>query len=108
MVAAPERFNRQGSGAEALLMRTIGIRDVVLGCGGCVAWANRDDGEIHRWAAMGLLSDGCDLVIGLRSKSLVGRRNALIATLAPIPFLAAEIFGFTRGIRKPSHQPSPA
>ena len=55
---------------------------------------------------MGLLSDGADLVTGLGSKSLVGSRSALIATLAPVPFLATEIFGLVRGIRKLSHQPS--
>jgi len=53
---------------------------------------------------MGLLSDSADLVTGLGSKSLVGRKSAMIATLAPVPFLAAEIFGFARGIRKPAHQ----
>ena|ERR1700758_5252410 len=106
MVAVPALFNRQGSGTEALLMRTIGIRDVVLGSGACVAWARGGKGEIRRWAAMGLLSDGADLVTGLGSKSLVGSRSALIATLAPVPFLATEIFGLVRGIRKLSHQPS--
>jgi hypothetical protein len=100
MVVAPARFNRQGSGTEALLMRTIGVRDVVLGSGACVAWASGGAGELRRWAAMGLLSDGADLVTGLGSKSLVGRRGALIATLAPVPFLAAEIFGLARGTGK--------
>jgi len=104
MVAVPTLFNRQGTGTEALLMRTVGVRDVVLGSGGCAAWANGDKGEIRRWAAMGLLSDSADLVTGLGSKSLVGRKSAMIATLAPVPFLAAEIFGFARGIRKPAHQ----
>ena len=100
MVVAPARFNRDGSGTEALLMRTIGIRDVVLGSGACAAWASGGDGEFRRWASMGLLSDGADLVTGLRSKPLVGSRSALIATLAPVPFLAAEIFGFARGLAK--------
>lgn len=100
MVVDPLRFNRQGSGTEALLMRTIGVRDLVLGSGACVAWASGGEGELRRWASMGLLSDGADLLTGLRSKPLVGSRSALIATLAPVPFLAAEIFGFARGIRR--------
>jgi hypothetical protein len=43
-----------------------------------------------------LLSDGADLVLGLRSKPLVGTRSAFIAALSPVPFLAAELFGLTR------------
>jgi len=82
MVVDPFRFNREGSGTEALLMRTIGVRDLVLGSGACVAWASGGEGELRRWASMGLLSDGADLVTGLRSKPLVGSRSALIATLA--------------------------
>ena len=108
MIVAPTRFNRDGSGTEALLMRTIGVRDVVLGSGACVAWASGGEGELRRWASMGLLSDGADFVTGLGSRSLVGSRSAAIATLAPVPFLAAEIFGLVRGVRKLSHQPSAA
>jgi hypothetical protein len=99
MVVAPARFNRAGSGAEALLMRTIGVRDVVLGSGACVAWAGGGGGDFRRWASMGLLSDSADLVTGLGSKRLVGSRSAMIATLAPVPFLAAEILGFARAVR---------
>jgi hypothetical protein len=96
MLLMPDRFFRQGSGTETLLMQTIGIRDVVLGSGACAARAGGANTDFRRWAAVGLLSDGADLVLGLRSKSLVGPRSALIATLAPVPFLAAEIFGLTR------------
>ena len=71
------RFNREGSGTEALLMRTIGVRDLVLGSGACVAWASGGEGELRRWASMGLLSDGADLVTGLRSKPLVGEQERL-------------------------------
>ena len=39
MILAPSRIFSPGSGAETLLMRTIGIRDVVLGSGACAAWA---------------------------------------------------------------------
>ena len=108
MVVAPARFNRQGSGTEALLMRTIGVRDVVLGSGACVGWVRGSDSELRRWASMGLLSDGADCVAGLRSRSLIGTKSAMIATLAPVPFLAAEIYGLARGFRNLSHQPKPA
>jgi hypothetical protein len=96
MLLAPGSFLPRGSGTETLLMRTIGIRDVVLGSGACAALARRTQPEFRRWAAVGLLSDSADLVLGLRSRSLVGTRSATIATLAPVPFVAAGIFGLTR------------
>ena len=101
MILAPSRIFSPGSGTETLLMRTIGIRDVVLGSGACAAWARGEGGELQRWATVGLVSDGGDFVTGLRSKPLVGSKSALIATLSPVPFLVAEILGLTRGLRKP-------
>ena len=100
MILAPSRFFSPGSGAETLLMRTIGIRDVVLGSGTCAAWARGDEAETKRWAALGLISDSADFVTGLRSKPLVGSRSALIATLAPAPFVAAAVLGFARSTRR--------
>jgi hypothetical protein len=99
MLLAPGRFFSPGSGTETLLMQTIGIRDLVLGSGACVAWVRGADGDARRWAAMGLVSDSADLVTGLRSKPLVGTRAAMIATLAPVPFVAAAVLGFTRAVR---------
>jgi hypothetical protein len=101
MFLAPSRFFSPGSGTETLLMQTIGIRDVVLGSGACAAWARGEQGELRRWATFGLVRDGADLVTGLRSKPLVGSKSALIAALAPVPFLAAEILGLTRSSGKP-------
>ena len=101
MILAPSRFFSPGSGTETLLMRTIGIRDVVLGSGACAAWARGEEGELRRWATLGLVSDGGDFVTGLRSKPLVGSKSALIATLSPVPFVAAGILGLTRRLRKP-------
>lgn len=96
MILAPGRFFRPGSGTETLLLKTIGIRDVVLGSGACHAWAGGTPTELRRWATVGLLSDGADFALGLRSKPLVGTRSAFIAALSPVPFLAAELFGLTR------------
>jgi hypothetical protein len=96
MILAPSRIFSPGSGTETLLMRTIGIRDVVLGSGACAAWARGEEAELQRWATVGLTSDGADFVTGLRSKPLVGAKSALIATLSPVPFVAAGILGLTR------------
>src|ERR1700729_2554416 len=71
MVPAPSRIFSPGSGTETLLMRTIGIRDVVLGSGACAAWARGEEGELRRWATVGLTSDGAVFVTGIRSKPLV-------------------------------------
>jgi hypothetical protein len=99
MLLAPDRFFRPGSGTETLLMQTIGIRDVVLGSGGCVAWLRGGDGDFRRWATVGLISDSADLLLGLRSKPLVGARSAAIATLAPVPFVGAGLLGLVRSVQ---------
>ena len=101
MILAPSRFFSPGSGTETLLLRTIGIRDVVLGSGALAALARGDDQEFRRWAAVGLTSDSADLVLGLRSKPLVGTKSALIATFAPVPFIGAALLGFVRSRRSP-------
>jgi hypothetical protein len=97
MLVAPSRVFKPDSGTETLLMQTIGIRDVVLGSGGCAAWAR---GLTGSWATVGLVSDSADFCLGLRSKRLVGTKSAMIATLAPVPFIVAGLLGFTRGTRK--------
>ena len=100
MILAPGRFFSPGSGTETLLMQTIGIRDVILGAGGCATWLRGGDGEFRRWATVGLISDSADLLLGLRSKPLVGTKSALIATLAPVPFIGAGLLGFARILQR--------
>ena len=99
MLLAPGRFFRPESGTETLLMQTIGIRDLVLGSGACAALL-RGGGDFRSWATVGLISDSADLLLGLRSKPLVGTKSALIATLAPVPFVGAAVFGFLRSLRE--------
>jgi hypothetical protein len=99
MLLAPGRFFKPESGTATLLMQTIGIRDVVLGSGACAAWVRGGDGEFRQWAAAGLISDSADLLLGLRSRPLVGTKSALIATLAPVPFVGAAALGFVRNSR---------
>jgi hypothetical protein len=99
MLLAPGRFFKPESGTETLLMQTIGIRDVVLGSGACAAWVRGGGGEFRQWAAAGLISDSSDILLGLRSRPLVGTKSALIATLAPVPFVGAAVLGFVRNLR---------
>lgn len=100
MLLAPDRFFKPGSGTETLLMQTIGIRDLVIGSGACAAWVRGGDDELRGWATVGLISDSADLVLGLRSKPLVGTKSALIATLAPVPFVGAGLHGLIRSLRR--------
>jgi hypothetical protein len=99
MLLAPGRFFRPESGTETLLMQTIGIRDLVLGSGACAALVRGGGSEFRRWATAGLISDSADLVLGLRSGPLVGTKSALIATLAPVPFVGAAVLGFVRSVK---------
>ncbi len=100
MLLAPGRIFKPESGTETLLMQTIGIRDVVLGSGACAAWVRGGGGEFRGWATAGLISDSADLLLGLRSKPLVGTKNSLIAALAPVPFVGAGLLGLARSLRK--------
>jgi hypothetical protein len=102
MLLAPGRFFKPESGTETLLMQTIGIRDLVIGSGACAAWVRGgrgNSGEFRGWATAGLISDSADLLLGLRSKPLVGTKSALIATLAPVPFVGAAALGFARSLK---------
>ena len=100
MILSPSRFFSPESGMETLLMQTIGIRDMVLGSGACAAWARGGNGEFRRWATVGLISDSADLLLGLRSRPLIGTKSALIATLAPVPFMGAGLLGLVRRRRR--------
>jgi hypothetical protein len=99
MLLAPGRFFKPESGTETLLLQTIGIRDLVLGSGACAALLRGGGGQFRRWATFGLVSDTADLILGLRSKPLVGTKSAMIATLAPVPFVGAAVVGFVRSAR---------
>ena len=100
MLLAPGKFFKPESGTETLLMQTIGIRDVVLGSGACAAWIRGGGDEFRGWATAGLISDSADLLLGLRSRPLVGTKRALLATRAPVPFVGAGLLGFVRSLSK--------
>jgi hypothetical protein len=100
ILLAPHWFLPRGSGTETLLMRTIGVRDVVLGSAACGAAVTGTAGDLQRMASLGLVSDVADIVVGLRSRTVLDTRSALIATFAPVPFVAAGVYGLARGIRR--------
>jgi hypothetical protein len=83
------------NGAAVLLMRTIGIRDLVLGLGTVLAAGSVDPSDADRWSAMTLASDSLDAVIGLAAAPAIGSRDAVGAAS-----LAALFVGLGLGARR--------
>ena len=77
------------TGAALLLMRTIGIRDLVLGLGTVSAARSNDQSDARRWPTATLASDALDTVVSLAALRSIGRRDSL--------FAAALAFGFVYG-----------
>jgi len=78
-------------GPGLLLMRTIGIRDLVLGLG-AVAAARSDDGkEGRRWATAALASDSLDSATSLASYRSIGKRDSWGAALLAAAFVAGDL-----------------
>jgi hypothetical protein len=75
----------------ALLMRTVGIRDVALGLGTVHAVGDGSFRDIERWLRAGLLSDSLDVVAGLVSARTTGMRG-VISSLVAAPVLAADLW----------------
>jgi hypothetical protein len=96
MIAAPAPVIRLGSGEApsgdmVLMTRTVGVRDLALGMGTVLSSRSPSAVGARRWVALGLCSDLLDFIVGARSARSVGRRGALIAALAPVPFLALDV-----------------
>jgi hypothetical protein len=84
LVAAPGPFLRlsrreQPTGASLLLLRTIGIRDLVLGLGTVAAARSEEVNDLRRWTAATLASDSLDVVASLASMRSIGRMNSVVA-----------------------------
>jgi hypothetical protein len=96
MVVAPAQFLRL-SGREAptpvsiLLMRTIGIRDVVLGAGTVAASRSGDDGAARAWTSAGLASDSLDVVASVAAARAIGRAESAGAALAALVFATGDL-----------------
>jgi hypothetical protein len=96
MVVAPSRVLRL-SGREAptpvsiLLMRTIGIRDVVLGAGTVAAARRGDDDGIRAWTSAGLASDSLDVVASVAAARAIGGAESAGAALAALVFAIGDL-----------------
>jgi hypothetical protein len=95
LVAAPgvpmRLAGREPTPADILLMRTIGIRDLVLGAGTVVAALSDGGDGGRRWALAGLASDSLDAVASLVSIPAVGKRDGSVAAAMSLAFVGGDI-----------------
>src|SRR5580693_6288491 len=95
LAVAPGTFVRrfvqdEASGSLILFTRTVGVRDLALGLGSLAAVRSECAGDVRRWVRAGLISDSLDLMAGLASARLIGRRGVVIATATVLPVIALD------------------
>jgi hypothetical protein len=78
------------NGTNVLLMRTIGIRDLVIGCGIVNAARRGPDDEIRRWTQAALSSDSIDVAASVVSAPAIGIPEAIGAAAAAAVFAAGD------------------
>lgn len=86
LLAAPRTTTRLDDPAALLLIRTIGVRDLVLGAGALLSGGS---GGVA-WGRAALVSDSLDVLVGSASIARVGVSGGLVAALLPVPFAAAD------------------
>ncbi len=91
--AAPMRWTggETPSGAAVLLMRTIGIRDLVLGAGTVGAARSGVPADVGRWTTAALASDSLDTLASLAALRHLGRRDALGAAALAFAFVLGDL-----------------
>ncbi len=72
-------------------MRTIGIRDVVLGLGTVAAGMTDGESDVRRWAMMGLASDSLDTLVSLASSRSIGKRDGYVAAGLAFGFVCGDL-----------------
>ncbi len=90
---APMRLSgrEQPTGASLLLMRTIGIRDLVLGLGTVAAARSGVTGDADRWHSAALASDSLDTLVSLASFRSIGKRDAWAAAVLAFVFVCGDL-----------------
>jgi hypothetical protein len=84
------------SGADMLLMRTIGIRDLVLGLGTVAAARSDDLSDARRWTATALASDSIDVATSLASMRSIGKRDSWAAAVLALIFAGGDVQALRR------------
>jgi hypothetical protein len=77
--------------AAILLMRTIGIRDLVLGLGTVAATRSSEGSDVRRWVKATLASDAIDTVVSLAALRSIGRRDSLFAAALALGFVGGDL-----------------
>lgn len=99
LAVAPRRLlgrrATSGPSADALVLvaRSLGIRDLVIGLGTAAAARRARHGsteDLRRWVRAGTASDVLDAVAGATAWRLVGPARAALATVVPLPVVAAD------------------
>jgi hypothetical protein len=113
MMAAPGTLLRLSSrepatGASVMLLRTIGIRDVVIGLGTVAAAASGDPRALRRWLLAGLGSDSLDAVIGWASRDSIGGPEAAGATAAAALFAGLDLLTLAAAAAPAAPEVAPA
>ena len=88
MLVAPRLIGRNDNPSFVLLMRTIGVRDLVLGIGAATAAPLAQE----HWGQAVLASDAIDVAVGTLAIPKVGASGGLVAALLPVPFVAADVW----------------
>jgi hypothetical protein len=79
------------TGTALLLMRTIGIRDLVLGLGTVTASQGPDESDARRWVLATLASDSLDTVVSLAAMRAIGKRDSLLAAALAFAFVCGDL-----------------
>jgi hypothetical protein len=90
---APMRLARRDepTGADKLLMRTIGIRDLVLGLGTVAAARSVDVSDVRRWTTAALASDSLDAAASLASLRSIAKRDSWSAAMLALVFVCGDV-----------------
>ena len=90
---APMRLSAgdRPSPASLLLMRTIGIRDLVLGIGTVCAARSGGAGDVGRWNSAALASDSLDTLVSLASVRSIGKRDCRAAAALAFTFVCGDL-----------------
>jgi hypothetical protein len=100
---APMRWtgHQEPTSADILLMRTIGIRDLVLGLGTVAAARSGGAGDARRWTATALASDSLDVAASLASFRSIGKQDSLTAALLALAFVGGDLRALRSATRTP-------
>lgn len=81
-------------GSAVLALRIIGVRDLLIGLG--TLSAAGDERQLVRWSTVGCANDIADSVIAGASAGLVGKGTAALTASGSLPFVAAQVWSFSR------------